>query len=181
MNQPLVAISPDALAGRIVVIRGQRVLLDADLAALYGVETRVFNQAVSRNLRRFPKDFMFQLTDEEFKNLISQSVTSSWGGRRKLPLAFTEHGAIMAASVLNSNRAVEMSVYVVRAFVQLRAVLLDHKALADKLAVLERRVSHHDNSLAEVIDAIRALMAQPKPANRPIGFTAHVTGKPAKR
>ncbi len=181
MNQPLAAISPDALAGRIVVIRGQRVLLDSDLAALYEVETRVFNQAVSRNLRRFPKDFMFQLTDEEFKNLISQSVTSSWGGRRKLPLAFTEHGAIMAASVLNSDRAVEMSVYVVRAFVQLRAVLLDHKALADKLAALERRVSHHDNSLAEVIDAIRALMAQPKPANRPIGFTAHVTGKPAKR
>jgi ORF6N domain len=181
MNQPLAAISPDALAGRIVVIRGQRVLLDSDLAALYEVETRVFNQAVSRNLRRFPKDFMFQLTDEEFKNLISQSVTSSWGGRRKLPLAFTEHGAIMAASVLNSDRAVEMSVYVVRAFVQLRAVLLDHKALADKLAALERRVSHHDNSLAEVIDAIRALMAQPKPANRPIGFTADVVGKPAKR
>jgi hypothetical protein len=181
MNQPLAAISTEALAERIVVIRGQRVLLDADLAALYEVETRVFNQAVSRNLRRFPPDFMFQLTDEEFKNLISQSVTSSWGGRRKLPLAFTEHGAIMAASVLNSDRAVEMSVYVVRAFVQLRAVLLDHKALADKLTALERRVSHHDNSLAEVIDAIRALMAQPKPTNRPIGFTADVMGKPAKR
>lgn len=181
MNQPLAAISPEALAGRIVVIRGQRVLLDSDLAALYGVETRVFNQAVTRNLRRFPQDFMFQLTEEEFKNLISQSVTSSWGGRRKLPLAFTEHGAIMAASVLNSDRAVDMSVYVVRAFVQLRAVLLDHKVLADKLAALERRVTHHDNSLAEVIDAIRALMALPKPANRPIGFTADVTGKPAKR
>jgi hypothetical protein len=181
MNESLAALSPQALAGRIVVIRGQRVLLDADLAALYDVETRVFNQAVSRNLRRFPPDFMFQLTDEEFKNLISQSVTSSWGGRRKLPLAFTEHGAIMAASVLNSDRAVEMSVYVVRAFVQLRAVLLDHKVLADKLAALEGRVSHHDNSLAEVINAIRALMAQPKPGNRPIGFTADVTGKPAKR
>ncbi|NVO07300.1 MAG: ORF6N domain-containing protein [Rhodoferax sp.] len=164
-----------------MVIRGQRVLLDSDLAALYEVETRVFNQAVTRNLRRFPPDFMFQLTDEEFKNLISQSVTSSWGGRRKLPLAFTEHGAIMAASVLNSDWAVEMSVYVVRAFVQLRAVLLDHKALADKLAALERRVSHHDNSLAEVIDAIRALMAQPQSVNRPIGFTADVTGKPTKR
>lgn len=171
MNESLATLSPQALAGRIVVIRGQRVLLDADLAQLYEVETRVFNQTVKRNLRRFPPDFMFQLTDEEFKNLISQSVTSRWGGRRKLPLAFTEHGAIMAASVLNSDRAVEMSVYVVRAFVQLRAVLLDHKALADKLATLERRVSHHDNSLAEVIDAIRALMAQPKPANRPIGLS----------
>ena len=181
MNQSVAALSPQALAGRIVVIRGQRVLLDGDLAQLYEVETRVFNQAVKRNLKRFPKDFMFQLTADEFENLISQSVTSRWGGRRKLPLAFTEHGAIMAASVLNSDLAVEMSVYVVRAFVQLRAVLLDHKALADKLAALERRVSHHDNSLAEVIEAIRALMAQPKPAHRPIGFTADVTGKTAKR
>lgn len=181
MNQPLAAISPEALAGRIVVIRGQRVLLDADLAALYEVETRRLNEQIKRNMGRFPVDFMFQLTAQEFENLKSQFATSSWGGRRKLPLAFTEHGAIMAASVLNSDRAVEMSVYVVRAFVQLRAVLLDHKALADKLSALERRVSHHDNSLAEVIDAIRALMAQPKPANRPIGFTADVTGKPAKR
>lgn len=121
------------------------------------------------------------LTADEFENLKSQFAISRWGGRRKLPLAFTEHGANMAASVLNSDRAVEMSVYVVRAFVQLRAVLLDHKALADKLAALERRVSHHDNSLAEVIEAIRALMAQPMSAHRPIGLTADVTGKPAKR
>lgn len=181
MNQPLVALSPEALASRIVVVRGQRVLLDSDLAALYEVETRRLNEQVKRNMGRFPVDFMFQLTSDEFANLKSQFATSSWGGRRKLPLAFTEHGAIMAASVLNSDRAVEMSVYVVRAFVQLRAVLLDHKALADKLAALERRVSHHDNSLTEVIDAIRALMAQPKPVNRPIGFTADVTGKPASR
>ena len=146
MNESLATLSPQALAGRIVVIRGQRVLLDADLAQLYEVETGVFNQAVKRNLRRFPPDFMFRLTGEEFKILISQSVTSRWGGRRKLPLAFTEHGAIMAASVLNSDRAVEMSVYVVRAFVQLRAVLLDHKALADKLTALERRVSRRPSS-----------------------------------
>ena len=181
MNQPLATLSAEALAGRIVVIRGQRVLLDADLAALYEVETRRLNEQIKRNMGRFPVDFMFQLTADEFENLKSQFATSSWGGRRKLPLAFTEHGAIMAASVLNSDRAVEMSVYVVRAFVQLRVVLLDHKVLADKLAALERRVSHHDNSLAEVIDAIRALMAQPKPANRPIGFPADVTGKTAKR
>jgi hypothetical protein len=160
MNESLAALSPQALAARIVVIRGQRVLLDADLAQLYEVETRRLNEQIKRNMGRFPLDFMFQLTSEEFENLKSQFATSSWGGRRKLPLAFTEHGAIMAASVLNSDRAVEMSVYVVRAFVQLRAVLLDHKALADKLAALERR---------------------PKPANRPIGFTADVTGKPANR
>ena len=181
MNQSLAALTPQALAGRIVVIRGQRVLLDADLAQLYEVETKKFNQQIKRNQARFPPDFMFRLTDEEFESLRSQNVTSKRGGRRYLPLAFTEHGAIMAASVLNSDRAVEMSVYVVRAFVQLRVVLLDHKVLAEKLAALERRVSHHDNSLAEVIDAIRALMAQPKPANRPIGFTADVTGKPVKR
>lgn len=181
MNQSVAALSPQALAGRIVVIRGQRVLLDADLAQLYEVATKRFNEQIKRNPMRFPADFMFRLTEEEYESLRSQNVTSKRGGRRYLPLAFTEHGAIMAASVLNSDRAVEMSVYVVRAFVQLRAVLLDHKALADKLAALERRVSHHDNSLAEVIEAIRALMAQPKPAHRPIGFTADVTGKPAKR
>ena len=181
MNESLATLSPQALAGRIVVIRGQRVLLDAELAQLYEVETKRFNEQIKRNLTRFPSDFMFRLTDEEFESLRSQFATSKRGGRRYLPLAFTEHGAIMAASVLNSDRAVEMSVYVVRAFVQLRTVLLDHKALADKLTALERRVSHHDKSLAEVIDAIRALMAQPKPANRPIGFTADVTGKPVKR
>ncbi len=124
---------------------------------------------------------MFELSREEFESLRSQNVTSNRGGRRYLPMAFTEHGAIMAASVLNSDRAVEMSVYVVRVFVQLRAALLDHKALADKLTALERRVSHHDHSLAEVIDAIRALMAQPKPANRPIGFTADLSAKAADR
>lgn len=104
-------------------------------------------------------------------------MTSSWGGRRKLPLVFTEHGAIMAASVLNSDRAVQMSVYVVRAFVQLRELMVDHKVLADKLNASERRVSRHDNSLVALIDAIRALTEQPKPANRPIGFTADVLKK----
>ena len=169
-------LSPQVLAGRILVIRGQRVVLDSDLAQLYEVETRVFNQAVKRNLKRFPSDFMFQLTELEFECLISQSVTSKQGrgGRRKLPLVFTEHGAIMAASVLNSERAVQMSVYVVRAFVQLRELMVDHKVLADKLDALERRVSHHDNSLVALIDAIRALTEQPKPVKRPIGFTADV-------
>ncbi len=128
---------------------------------------------------RFPSDFMFQLTQREVENLKSQFATSSWGGRRKLPWVFTEHGAIMAASVLNSDRAVEMSVYVVRAFVQLRELLVDHKALADKLSALERRVSHQDSSLAEVIYAIRALMAQPEPAHRPIGFTADLAARKA--
>jgi ORF6N domain len=175
-SSPVAELSPQVLAGRILVIRGQRVVLDSDLALLYEVETKVFNQAIKRNMSRFPADFMFQLTEEEFEGLRSQFVTSNKGrgGRRYLPFTFTEHGAIMAASVLNSERAVQMSVYVVRAFVQLRELMVDHKVLADKLDALERRVSHHDNSLVALIDAIRALTEQPKPVNRPIGFTVDV-------
>jgi hypothetical protein len=169
------ALAPQALAGRILVIRGQRVMLDSDLAELYEVETKRFNEQVKRNAKRFPADFMFRLTKEEFDNLRSQFATSSRGGRRYPPSVFTEHGAIMAAAILNSDRAIEMSVYVVRAFVQLRDVLSSHKALAQKLDQLERRVAHHDNSLAEIIDAIRALMAQPQTAKRPIGFTADLS------
>ncbi len=175
-TSPKAELSPQVLAGRILVIRGQRVVLDSDLAQLYEVETKRFNEQIRRNLARFPADFMFQLTDEEFESLRSQFATSNRGrgGRRYLPLVFTEHGAIMAASVLNSERAVQMSVYVVRAFVQLRELMVDHKVLADKLDALERRVSHHDNSLVALIDAIRALTEQPQPAKRPIGFTADV-------
>ena len=163
---------PQDLAERIQVIRGQRVLLDADLARLYEVETKRFNEQIRRNPARFPPDFMFSLTPQEFAGLRSQIATSNRGGRRYLPMVFTEHGAIMAASVLNSQRAVEMSVFVVRAFVQLREALVEGNALADKLDALEKRVTQHDQSLSDLIEAIRALMAQPKSANRPIGFTA---------
>ena len=166
------ALLPQDLAGRIQVIRGQRVLLDADLAQLYEVETKRFNEQIRRNPARFPADFMFSLTPQEFAGLRSQIATSNRGGRRYLPMVFTEHGAIMAASVLNSQRAVEMSVFVVRAFVQLREALVEGNALADKLDALEKRVTQHDQSLSDLIEAIRALMAQPKSANRPIGFTA---------
>ncbi len=166
------ATSPQALGGRILEIRGRRVLLDSDLADLYEVDTKRLNEQVKRNADRFPVDFMFQLSPDEFANLKSQIATSSWGGRRKIPYAFTEHGAIMAASVLNSKRAVEMSVYVVRAFVQLRELLSSQKILAEQVAKLERRISHHDNSLAEIIDALRSLMERPSPTKRGIGFTA---------
>ena len=165
------AITPQTLGGRILEVRGQRVLLDSDLADLYEVDTKRLNEQVKRNAGRFPADFMFQLSPDEFANLKSQFATSSWGGRRTLPYAFTEHGAIMAASVLNSKRAVEMSVYVVRAFVQLRDLLSSQKVLAEQVAKLERRVSHHDNSLAEIIDALRSLMERPSSAKRGIGFT----------
>jgi hypothetical protein len=158
---------------RILLIRSQRVMLDADLAELYGVKTKVLNQAIRRNLNRFPDDFMFRLTEVETKSLRSQFVTSNAGrgGRRYRPYAFTEHGAIMAASVLNSPRAVKVSVYVVRAFVKLREVLSTHKALARKLAELERRLDTHDDQIEALLEAIRELMAPPpEPRRRRIGF-----------
>ena len=161
---------PARVASRITTVRDLRVMLDADIAAIYGVETRVLNQAVRRNRERFPPDFAFVLTAEEFVNLKSQSVTSSWGGRRKLPMAFTEHGALMAASVLNSPRAIEMSQYVVRAFVQLREVATAHGELARKLDQLERRVAGHDKAIGDLIRAIRQFTVQPEPKRRPIGF-----------
>ncbi len=146
-------------------------MLDADLAELYGVETRRLNEQVSRNKDRFPEDFMFQLTAQEFANLKSQFATSSWGGRRKLPYVFTEHGAIMAASVLNSQRAIEISVHVVRAFVHLRDLVSSNKELSQKLDQLERKVAGHDRAIAELINAIRQLMAPSAPdKKRPIGF-----------
>jgi hypothetical protein len=167
--------SVEQIESRIFLIRGQKVMLDADLAELYGVDTKVLNQAVKRNTDRFPEDFMFQLTTEEFASLRSQFVTSNnpvgRGGRRYMPYAFTEHGTIMAASVLNSQRAIEISVHVVRAFVHLRELVSTHKELAQKLTQLERKVGAHDKAIAEIISAIRELMSPSEPKKkRPIGF-----------
>ena len=156
----------------ILFIRGERVILDSDLAELYGVTTTRLNEQIRRNRDRFPEDFMFRLTRGEF-NLISQFATSSsaWGGRRKLPYVFTEHGAIMAASVLNSERAVKASIWVVRAFVKLRQLLATHKELSGKLAELERRIGRHDREIVAIMAAIRELMEPPRrPRRAPIGF-----------
>lgn len=163
----------EGVDSQIHLIRGQRVMLDSDLAVIYGVATKQLNQALKRNLRRFPKDFAFQITRPEFTNLKSQIVTSSsHGGRRKLPWVFTEHGAIMLASVLNSPRATEMSVFVVRAFVQMREVLMGNTQLAAKLVELEKRVGGHDAVIADLITAIRQLLEAPAEENpkREIGF-----------
>jgi hypothetical protein len=162
------------IARSILILRRQRVLLDSDLAALYGVETRRLNEQVRRNRSRFPADFIFELADEELANLKSQFATSSWGGRRKRPMAFTEHGAIMAATVLNSPRAVEMTIHVVRAFVQLRDLLASNRQLAAKFAELERKVSSHDQAIVGIVEALRELMQPPTPKKRPIGFTANL-------
>lgn len=172
MAKPQVFL-PEAIAQSIHLVRGNKVMLDADLAVLYGVETRVLVQAVKRNLKRFPADFMFQLTDEEWLALRSQNVTSKGrGGRRYAPYAFTEHGALMLSSVLNSETAAEVGIMVVRTFVQLREMLSTHKELAAKLEALERKVGGHDQAIAGLIDAIRHLMAPPVQNKRPIGFIA---------
>ena len=154
------ALVPYSIENQIRLVRGQKVLLDADLAALYEVEVRALNQAVKRNEKRFPPDFVFQLTAEENEALRSQIVISksSRGGRRYAPYAFTEHGAIMAASVLNSPRAVEMSIYVVRAFLRLRQTFATNKALAAKLAELEQRLETTDRNIMEIVEAIHVLV-----------------------
>jgi hypothetical protein len=164
------------ISERIVQLRGRRVLLDSALAEVYGVTTRRLNEQVRRNLARFPGDFLFELTRDEAANLKSHFATSRWGGRRKLPLAFTEHGAIMAATILSSPRAVQMTVYVVRAFITFRETLASNEQLERKLRDLERslialNLTTH-RRFREVYDAIRALQAEPAPKQRPIGFTA---------
>jgi len=169
----------------ILIIRGHKVMLDTDLAALYGTTTKRLNEQVRRNRERFPADFMFQMTNQELVALRSQFATSNErpgrGGRRYLPFAFTEHGALMAANVLNTARAIEASLYVVRAFVRMREVLATHRELAKKLEALEKRTEalalKHDAlatttraQFKEVIDALRALMTPPEPKRRSIGF-----------
>jgi ORF6N domain len=182
--EPLPALQSIGLS--INMLRGQRVILDAELAALYGVETKRFNEAVKRNSEKFPADLMFQLTSDEFANLRSQIATSSsgastHGGRRYLPRVFTEHGALMAAMILNSPRAVQVSLYVVRAFVQLREAATVHKDLAKQLADLQDKTESLANQqssfshttrtqLKQVFDALRQLMVPPDPPKRPIGF-----------
>jgi hypothetical protein len=157
---------------RILVLRGQRVILDADLAELYGVEVKRLNEQVKRNAKRFPADFLFRLTREEQLTLRSHFATSnaSRGGRRYRPNAFTEYGAITAATVLNSDRAIEMSIFVVRAFVRMRRALSASRQIVTKLTELERRLETHDGEIQELMDAIRELMTPPSPNRRRIGF-----------
>lgn len=161
-----------SVESRILVLRGQKVILDSDLAELYGVSVKRLNQQVTRNQERFPADFMFRLTAKEDEILRLQIATSSpgHGGRRYPPHAFTEHGAIMAATVLNSPKAVEMSVFVVRAFVRLREMLATNRKLAAKIEELERKLESHDTAIQEVLEAIKELMAPEAAPRRRIGF-----------
>lgn len=171
-------ISREVIERKIYYIRGHKVMLDRDLAGLYGVETKNLNLQVKRNIRRFPKDFMFQLTKKE--NLRLQFATSSYGGRRYLPYVFTEQGIAMLSSVLNSERAIEVNIAIMRAFVRLREILLTHKDLAAKIAALELKYKNHDmrfleydKHIAAIFEAIRQLMTPPpEPPKRKIGFHA---------
>ena len=158
------------IAQSVHFLRGQRVLLDFDLAALYGVTTGNLNKAVKRNAERFAADFMFQLTTSEVEILRFQIGISSWGGRRTPPYAFTEQGVAMLSSVLKSERAVKVNIAIMRAFVKLRAALETNRELAEKFAKLEEKVGKHDEEIAAIIDAIRQLMAPPKKPAREIGF-----------
>jgi len=152
----------------ILLIRKQKVMLDADLAALYGVETKILVRAVKRNINRFPADFMFQLSQEEFADLRFHFGTSSdWGGRRYPPYAFTEQGVAMLSSVLHSQRAIKVNIEIMRAFIRLRQMLASHAELALKLDQLEKK---YDAQFKEVFEAIRQLMTPPEPKRRPIGF-----------
>jgi hypothetical protein len=163
-------VTAGRIAGAIVLLRGHKVMLDADLAELYGVETRALNQAVRRNATRFPEDFMFRLTAEEVAILKSQTVTSNArGGRRKLPYAFTEQGVAMLSSVLRSPRAIQVNIEIMRAFVQLRQMLASNAELAKKLVALEKK---YDGQFKVVFQAIRELMAPPARKKRRIGFRA---------
>ena len=169
MNEQMAVVPVERIERAILSIRGEKVMLDSDLAELYGVETGALNRAVKRNADRFPTDFMLQLTAEEVANLRCQIGISSsqYGGRRYLPYAFTEHGALMLANVLNSERAAQTSVQVVRAFVRLRQMLASNAELARKLEALEKK---YDRQFKVVFEAIRRLMSPPEPKRREIGF-----------
>lgn len=155
----IIQITPvEALVNKIFVIRGQKVMLDRDLAELYGVETFRLNEQVKRNILRFPEDFMFQLNREEFRNLISQIAISSWGGTRKLPYAFTEQGVAMLSGIINSPKAIEMNIAIMRAFVAMRKLALTNKMVAEKLLKIEEKLGSHDAQLNEIYTAIENLL-----------------------
>ena len=180
------SLSVEVIATRIYMIRGQRVMLDKDLAKLYGVSVKRLNEQVKRNIKRFPQDFMFLLTRQEVSNLKSQIATSSseismpqkvtdWGGVRKLPFVFTEQGVAMLSSVLNSERSIQVNIMIMRAFVKLKELLLTHKDLADKIAELEKKYDTHDDQIQLIFEAIKKLLEpvqpqQPAPKKPPIGF-----------
>lgn len=167
-------LKEETISSMIHFIRGERVMLDSVLAQIYGVSTTRLNEQVKRNIHRFPTDFIFEITKEEFDNLISQNATSSWGGRRKLPRVFTEHGAIMLASVLNSEVAVNASIPVVRAFIKLREFMMMSRELTKKLEEFEQKtnqkLSEHDKMIKLAFDTLKKVLIQDEQPRKKIGF-----------
>lgn len=165
-----IAIPDETVISKIYLVRNHKVMIDDDLAELYQVETRRLNERVKRNIVRFPKDFMFQLTKEEWQNLKSQNATSSWGGRRKRPFAFTEHGVLMLSSVLNSDRAIQVNIQIMRIYSKLREILMTNKDILLKLEKLEKSVIRHDQDIRIVFDHLKELLNPKTAPMRKIGF-----------
>jgi len=176
-SEPSNLIPQEIILNKIFLIREKKVMLDRDLAELYGVETRVLVQAVRRNLDRFPLEFMFQLTKEEFDNLISQFVISSWGGTRKLPFVFTEHGVLMLSSVLNSERAIKINIQIMKTFTKLREMILSNIELKLMIDKIEKRLDKHDLKFEEkernmqaIVELLKEYIIQEEQPKRKIGF-----------
>jgi phage regulator Rha-like protein len=162
-----IIIPSERIISKIYIIRNKKVMLDRDLAELYGVTTGNLNLAVRRNIKRFPEDFMFQLNKEEFKNLILQIATSSWGGARKLPFAFTEQGVAMLSSVLNSDRAINMNIQIIRTFTKIRELLATNEALQRKMMEMEKK---YDNKIKKIFDILGLLLSDENKSKKEIGF-----------
>ena len=163
-------LTDEVVINKIYIIRGQKVMLDEDLAELYQVDTKRLNEAVKRNTDRFPKDFMFRLTQKEFDNLKSQIATSSWGGRRKLPYAFTEQGVSMLSGVLNSGIAIQVHIQIIRVFTKMKEMLLTNKDILLKLEQMEKDVKTNKKDIALIFEALKQLLHQPKEPRRRISF-----------
>jgi hypothetical protein len=167
---PVVSVSEETIVEKIYIIGGQKVMLDRDLAEMYGVEVKRLNQAVKRNNSRFPEDFMFQLSQDEFQNLKSQFVTSSWGGIRKLPYAFTEQGVAMLSSVLNSETAIQVNIQIIRLFTKMKQLILDNKDLWMKIEKIEQHLLKNDEEIKTVFAYLKKLLMQENKPRNPIGF-----------
>ncbi|MBS1580253.1 MAG: ORF6N domain-containing protein [Bacteroidetes bacterium] len=166
-------VAEQKILNKIYVVRGQKVMLDADLAEMYAVETKRLNEQVKRNIKRFPKDFMFSLTEKEYENLKSQNATSSWGGRRKLPYVFTEQGVAMLSSILNSNIAIDVNIRIIRVFTKLREYALTNKDILLQLSKLEKEVKGNSKDIENIFMVLKELIEKqntPLPPRRKIGF-----------
>jgi hypothetical protein len=170
MSSKEISIPNEVIASKIYLVRDKKVMLDSDLAELYQVETKRLNEQVKRNLLRFPEDFMFQLTTEEWENLKSQNATPSWGGRRTLPYVFTEHGVLMLSSVLNSDRAIEVNIKIMRVYTEIKEMLLTHKDLLLKMEEMEKKVSGQDDKILQIFNYLKQFIQEQKQPRKEVGY-----------